>query len=101
MTIGPGSARESNRPRRPPRSATPHPSGHAGAPVTGFSVVVVLHESASVVGALLRSLGRWAGSAQVVVVDTASHDEGPRLASEAGAEVLELGENPGFGAACN
>jgi N-acetylglucosaminyl-diphospho-decaprenol L-rhamnosyltransferase len=69
--------------------------------VTGLSVVVVLHESANVVGALLRTLGRWAGSAQVVVVDTASQDDGPRLAREAGAEVLELGENPGFGAACN
>jgi GT2 family glycosyltransferase len=69
--------------------------------VTSFSVVLVLHESAGVVGALLRSLGRWAGSAQVVVVDTASDDDGPRLAREAGAEVLALGENPGFGAACN
>jgi N-acetylglucosaminyl-diphospho-decaprenol L-rhamnosyltransferase len=69
--------------------------------VTGFSVVVVLHESANVVPALLRSLGRWIGSAHVVVVDTASHDDGPRLAREAGAEVVELGENPGFGAACN
>ncbi len=64
-------------------------------------MVVVLHDSASVVGALLRSLARWAGSAQVVVVDTDSTDDGPRLAHEAGAEVVELGENPGFGAACN
>jgi GT2 family glycosyltransferase len=64
-------------------------------------VVVVLHESASVVGALLRSLRTWAGSAQVVVVDTGSRDDGPRLARDAGAEVVELGENPGFGAACN
>ena len=69
--------------------------------MTGFSVVVVLHDSAGVMGALLRSLARWVGSAQVVVVDTDSHDDGPRLAREAGAEVIELGENPGFGAACN
>jgi N-acetylglucosaminyl-diphospho-decaprenol L-rhamnosyltransferase len=69
--------------------------------VTGFSVVVVLHDSASVVPALLRSVGTWAGSAQLVVVDTDSTDDGPRLAREAGAEVLELGANPGFGAACN
>jgi len=64
-------------------------------------VVTVLHDSARVVGALLRSLGRWAGSAQVVVVDTDSTDDGPRLARDAGAEVVELGANPGFGAACN
>jgi N-acetylglucosaminyl-diphospho-decaprenol L-rhamnosyltransferase len=35
------------------------------------------------------------------VVDTASSDEGPALARAAGAEVIELGENPGFGAANN
>jgi N-acetylglucosaminyl-diphospho-decaprenol L-rhamnosyltransferase len=65
------------------------------------TVVVVLHDSAGVVEDLLRSLGRWAGSAQVVVVDTDSSDHGPQLARDAGAEVLELGTNPGFGAACN
>jgi N-acetylglucosaminyl-diphospho-decaprenol L-rhamnosyltransferase len=69
--------------------------------MTPFTVVVVLHDSASVVPPLLRSLGRWAAQAQVVVVDTDSADDGPRLACEAGAEVVELGANPGFGAACN
>jgi N-acetylglucosaminyl-diphospho-decaprenol L-rhamnosyltransferase len=69
--------------------------------VTPFTVVVVLHDSAGVVPPLLRSLGRWAAQAQVVVVDTDSADDGPRLAREAGAEVVELGANPGFGAACN
>jgi GT2 family glycosyltransferase len=69
--------------------------------VTPFSVIVVLHHSADVVGPLLRSVERWCGETQVIVVDTDSTDGGPRLAREAGAEVLELGANPGFGAACN
>jgi len=69
--------------------------------VTRFAVVIVLHESASILPSLLRSLERHAPEAQVVVVDTASSDDGPQLARDAGAEVLELGENRGFGAACN
>jgi N-acetylglucosaminyl-diphospho-decaprenol L-rhamnosyltransferase len=66
-----------------------------------FSIVTVLHDSAGVLPTLLRSVSSSVGSAQVVVVDTDSRDGGARLAREAGAEVLELGENPGFGAACN
>jgi GT2 family glycosyltransferase len=65
------------------------------------TVVVVLHDSASVLPPLLESLASRVGSAQVVVVDTDSTDHGPRLARDAGADVLELGANPGFGAACN
>ena len=38
---------------------------------------------------------------QLVVVDTGSRDDGPALARAAGAEVVELGANPGFGAANN
>src|SRR5215207_9091272 len=38
---------------------------------------------------------------QLVVVDTASSDDGPALARAAGAEVVSLGANPGFGAANN
>lgn len=69
--------------------------------MTEFSVVVVLHESAGVLPALLASLGRHAPGAQVVAVDTASSDDGPKIARDAGAEMVQLGENPGFGAACN
>jgi GT2 family glycosyltransferase len=65
------------------------------------TVVVVLHDSASVLPTFFRSVRKWLASAQVVVVDTDSADHGPQLAREAGAEVLELGANPGFGAACN
>ena len=66
-----------------------------------FSVVVVLHDSAGLLPALLASLGRLPVPPQLVVVDTGSADEGPALAGAAGAEVVALGENPGFGAANN
>ena len=69
--------------------------------MTPFSVVVVLHDSAGPLPALLGSLGRLAEPPQLVVVDTASSDDGPALARAAGAEVVELGANPGFGAANN
>ena len=65
-----------------------------------FTVVVVLHDSAGPLPALLGSLGRLPAT-QLVVVDTGSADDGPALARAAGAEVVELGENPGFGAANN
>jgi N-acetylglucosaminyl-diphospho-decaprenol L-rhamnosyltransferase len=69
--------------------------------MTPFSIVVVLHDSAGPLPALLASLGRLPSPPQLIVVDTASSDDGPALARAAGAEVIELGENPGFGAANN
>ena len=66
-----------------------------------FTIVVVLHDSAGPLPALLASLERLATRPQLVVVDTASSDDGPALARAAGAEVVELGANPGFGAANN
>jgi len=69
--------------------------------MTPFSVVVVLHDSAGPLPALLASLDRLPEPPQLVVVDTASSDDGPALARAAGAEVVELGANPGFGAANN
>jgi N-acetylglucosaminyl-diphospho-decaprenol L-rhamnosyltransferase len=69
--------------------------------VTPFSIVVVLHDSAGPLPALLASLGRLPSPPQLIVVDTASSDEGPALARAAGAEVVVLGDNPGFGAANN
>jgi GT2 family glycosyltransferase len=69
--------------------------------VTDLSVVCVLHDSAGVLPDLLRSLGRHLPRAQLVAVDAASCDGGAELARAAGAEVVALGENPGFGAACN
>jgi N-acetylglucosaminyl-diphospho-decaprenol L-rhamnosyltransferase len=69
--------------------------------MTAFSVVVVLHNSAGPLRALLASLERLPSMPQLIVVDTASTDDGPALARAAGAEVIELGDNPGFGAANN
>jgi N-acetylglucosaminyl-diphospho-decaprenol L-rhamnosyltransferase len=66
-----------------------------------FSLVVVLHDSAGPLPALLASLERLPSIPQLVVVDTASSDDGPAIARAAGAEVVELGGNPGFGAANN
>jgi N-acetylglucosaminyl-diphospho-decaprenol L-rhamnosyltransferase len=69
--------------------------------MTPFSIVVVLHDSAGPLPALLASLGQLPSPPQLIVVDTASSDDGPALARAAGAEVVALGENPGFGAANN
>jgi len=66
-----------------------------------FALVVVLHESAGPLPALLRSLALLPEPPQLIVVDTGSRDDGPALARAAGAEVVELGANPGFGAASN
>lgn len=66
------------------------------------TVVTVLHDSADALPALLASLARHGGDGmQVVAVDTDSADEGVAVARAAGAEVVELRANPGFGAACN
>jgi len=68
--------------------------------VSPFTVVVVLHDSAGPLPALLASLrARLPEPPQLVVVDTGSRDAGPALARAHGAEVVELGANPGFGAA--
>jgi N-acetylglucosaminyl-diphospho-decaprenol L-rhamnosyltransferase len=67
-----------------------------------LTAVVVIHDSAAHLPALLRSIDRHAGaSAQVVVVDSGSTDDGARVARAHGAEVLTLTGNPGFGAASN
>jgi GT2 family glycosyltransferase len=67
-----------------------------------YTVVVVLHDSAPELGALLRSLDRHAPERpQVVVVDSGSRDDGAAVAAGWGAEVVSLPDNPGFGAASN
>jgi GT2 family glycosyltransferase len=69
--------------------------------VTPFTIVTVLHDSGPELAALLPTLRRHAPDAQLVVVDTGSRDDGPRRAREYGAELVELPDNPGFGAANN
>jgi N-acetylglucosaminyl-diphospho-decaprenol L-rhamnosyltransferase len=67
-----------------------------------FSVVVVLHDSEPELEVLLRSIATHLPERpQLVVVDTGSRDGGVALATFHGAEVVQLPDNPGFGAACN
>jgi N-acetylglucosaminyl-diphospho-decaprenol L-rhamnosyltransferase len=67
-----------------------------------FTIVTVLHDSAPELRRLLPSLREHLPSeAQIVMVDSGSGDDGPALARAAGAEVVVLEGNPGFGAASN
>jgi len=67
-----------------------------------FTVVVVLHDSAAELDALLRSIdARLRVRPQLVAVDTGTPDGGAERAAAWGAEVLERRDNPGFGAASN
>jgi N-acetylglucosaminyl-diphospho-decaprenol L-rhamnosyltransferase len=66
-----------------------------------YAIVCVLHDSREDLGRLLASLRHLPERPQLVVVDSGSRDDGARLAQEAGAEVVVLDGNPGFGAANN
>jgi len=68
--------------------------------MTGTGIVVVLHDSAEDLRRLLGSLAAVVPAPQVVVVDAGSRDDGPQLARDWGAEVVEAGD-VGFGAANN
>ena len=68
---------------------------------TPFDIVTVIHDSAPELTRLLESVERHAPEARVIVVDTASTDDGAERAREWAAEVIELDHNPGFGAANN
>ena len=67
-----------------------------------FSVVVVIHDSARHLAALLASIERHLDPPpQVVVVDSGSRDDGAAVARAHGAHTIVLDGNPGFGAASN
>jgi GT2 family glycosyltransferase len=66
--------------------------------VNALTIVTVLHDSAGDLRRLLASLD--AVRPPVVVVDAGSTDDGPQVARDWGAEVLEAGD-VGFGAANN
>ena len=66
-----------------------------------ISVVTVIHNSAEHLTRLLASLGAHAPGAQVIVVDSGSSDDGAQIAEERGAEVVDLPDNPGYGAGNN
>lgn len=68
--------------------------------MSGTGIVVVLHDSADDLRRLLGSLAAVVPTPQVVVVDAGSQDDGPQLARDWGAEVVEAGD-VGFGAANN
>jgi N-acetylglucosaminyl-diphospho-decaprenol L-rhamnosyltransferase len=70
--------------------------------VAAFTVVTVLHDSAPELPRLMRSIEAHLRPApQLIAVDSGSSDDGPGLARAAGAEVVVLGGNAGFGAASN
>jgi N-acetylglucosaminyl-diphospho-decaprenol L-rhamnosyltransferase len=67
-----------------------------------FTIVTVLHDSAPELPRLLDSIeAHLPATTQIVVVDSGSADDGPAIARHAGAEVVVLDGNPGFGAANN
>jgi GT2 family glycosyltransferase/glycosyltransferase involved in cell wall biosynthesis len=65
------------------------------------ALVTVTHNSANDLPGLLASAHRHLPGARLVVVDSGSSDSSAALAREAGATVIELGENVGFGRASN
>jgi N-acetylglucosaminyl-diphospho-decaprenol L-rhamnosyltransferase len=70
--------------------------------VTAFTIVTVLHDSGPELPRLLGSIAaHLPQGTQLVIVDSGSSDDGPAIARGAGAEVLVLDGNPGFGAANN
>ncbi|MGE0586076.1 MAG: glycosyltransferase family 2 protein [Flavobacteriaceae bacterium] len=63
-----------------------------------FSIILVSYNSAAVLADALASIP--AGH-EVIVVDNASTDRSIAIAEEAGARIVRLGKNLGFGTACN
>lgn len=67
-----------------------------------LSVVTVIHDSAPDLGRLLASIDAHLHTGpQLIVVDTGSADDGAAVARAHGAELVDLPDNPGFGAANN
>jgi N-acetylglucosaminyl-diphospho-decaprenol L-rhamnosyltransferase len=67
-----------------------------------FTAVVVLHDSEPELRLLLASIARHLDEPpQLVVVDSGSRDGGADVARAHEADVVELPDNPGFGAATN
>jgi N-acetylglucosaminyl-diphospho-decaprenol L-rhamnosyltransferase len=71
--------------------------------VNAISVVVVTYESAACIATCLASVREALPGAQLVVVDNGSRDDTLSVlqATAPQAEVIELGQNVGFGRACN
>lgn len=75
----------------------------AGPPVRApeASLVTVIHDSEAELSALLRTAHAHLPGLEVIVVDSGSADAGAEVARAAGATVVELGENVGYGRAVN
>ena len=70
-------------------------------PDPGLAVVTVTRNSGRVLSGLLQTSSRHLSGAQIVVVDSDSSDDSVSIARAAGADVVALKENVGFGRACN
>jgi GT2 family glycosyltransferase/glycosyltransferase involved in cell wall biosynthesis len=76
------------------------PARPAVSPET-LTLLTVSHNSAGELPRLAASVDRHLPGARLVVIDSGSSDESVRVARALGAEVVELGENVGFGRSCN
>jgi GT2 family glycosyltransferase len=81
--------------------ADPRPQTTDPRPQTGLALVTVTHNSAGDLERLLRSAAAHLPGARVIVVDSGSTDSSAEVARRHGAQVIELGENVGFGRASN
>ncbi|MGH2866710.1 MAG: glycosyltransferase [Solirubrobacteraceae bacterium] len=89
------------QPALTPRRAAVMPAVTAAAGAE-IAVVTVTHNSAAELPTFLASVRRHLPGAAVTVVDCASRDESVAVARGApGVETIALGENLGFGWACN
>jgi GT2 family glycosyltransferase len=79
--------------RSPPSAVRRSPSD--------LALLTVTHNSATHLPALLQSASRHLPGARIIVIDSGSTDASAELARRAGATVIELGENVGFGRANN
>jgi len=77
------------------------PRPAARGPQPELALVTITHNSARHLPAFLRSAQRHLPGARVVVVDSGSEDDSAAIARAAGATVIELEENVGFGRANN
>lgn len=66
-----------------------------------LALVTVTHNSAPELDAMLRSVDRHLPGTRVIVVDCASGDDSVACAQRHGAVTVRLGQNVGFGRACN
>jgi GT2 family glycosyltransferase len=66
-----------------------------------LTLVTVTHNSATHLRTLLKSAQQHLPNTRVIVVDSGSTDDSAAIAHAAGATVIELGENVGFGRASN